>query len=134
MRILIVGATHLLLSAAARLRRLDEAATIIMIDETADCPQAQALHMRSRYRIDVRPYTRFVSADMGYSNVATLEDMITRHVYQEEFDKIVNEEFYAANPQFIEITAPLDSYFDADIAAHLLPRTGSGLPRQAPPL
>ena len=124
MRILIVGATPSHLAAAARLRRLDEAAKIIVIDEAGE--SAETAILRRRYRIELRSFTRFVSADIGYSNVATLEDMLTRHVYQEEFDKILNEEFYAVNPQFKDITAPLDNYFDADIAAHLLPYAQGG--------
>jgi len=113
-----VGATKEQLAAAARLRRLDETAKIIVIDEAADNPDTATL--RNIYHIDLRPYTRFISADMGYSNVATLEDALTRHVYQEEFDRIINLEPYGASTDFADIHATeLGSYMDADIAAHI---------------
>jgi len=128
MRILIVGATKAHLAAAARLRRLDEAAKIIVIDQGGENPDTAA--MRRKYRIDLRPYTRFISADMGYSNVAMLEDTLTRHVYQEEFDKILNEEFYGVNPEFSNVyAASRDGYFDADIAAHLATHAQGGYMR-----
>ena len=118
MRILIVGAAEMQLAVAARLRRLDEAAKITVIDEAGDSPGTAML--RRRYRIDLRPFTRFISADMGYSNIATLEDALTRHVYQEEFDKIINPEQDLTNTVFATIDSnSLDYYFDADIAAHL---------------
>ncbi|MDR2183987.1 MAG: hypothetical protein LBE55_07405 [Clostridiales bacterium] len=118
MRILIIGANDEKLAAAARLRRLDEAAKIILAHEAADSPEAE--HFRRRYRIDMRPYTRFVSADMGYSNVATLEDVLTQHIYQEEFDRIINIEPHSANLAIADIDrASLDYYFDADAAAHI---------------
>lgn len=125
MRILIVGATDTHLAAAARLRRLDETAKIIVIDEAGDSPGTA--YMRRRYRIDLRPFTRFISADMGYSNVAMLEDALTRHVYQEEFDKIVNMEPGSTNPATNPIdSASLDYYFDADIAVHIRTHTQQG--------
>jgi len=59
---------------------------------------------------------------MGYSNVATLEDTLTRHIYQEEFDKIINPEPGSAVSNFMSIhSSALNSRFDADIAAHLAP-------------
>jgi len=122
MRILIVGATNEQLAAAARLRRLYESAKIIVLDEAAESPGTA--YLRRRYRIDLRPYTRFISADMGYSNVATLEDTLTRHVYQEEFDKIINSE-PDANIYFDIQSAQLDldGHFDTDIAAHIRKHT-----------
>ena len=118
MRILIVGATPVQLAAATRLRRLDEAAKIIVIDEAGESPGAAAL--RSKYRIDLRPFTRFISADMGYANVAMLEDALTRHVYQEEFDKIINQETEPAVTELVSLhVTALDAWTDADIAAHL---------------
>lgn len=118
MRILIIGAAEIQKAAAARLRRLDETAKIIVIDEAGDSRETALL--RSKYRVDLRPFTRFISADMGYSNVATLEDTLTRHIYQEEFDKIMNiEPNPATAASFNSHAIALKSRFDADIAAHL---------------
>ncbi|MCL2573115.1 MAG: rhodanese-like domain-containing protein [Defluviitaleaceae bacterium] len=112
MRILIINASEEHLTTAARIRRLDETAKIILVHETGDTPAT--VELRQKYRVDVRSNTRFVSADMGYANVATLEDRLTQHVYNEEFDKIVNTEQYIASHNFNNTGS-----YDSDIAVHL---------------
>ncbi|MCL2377056.1 MAG: rhodanese-like domain-containing protein [Defluviitaleaceae bacterium] len=117
MRILIIGATQVHLAAAARLRRLDEAAKIIMIDEAADI--AGIVVFKHKYNIEMRCATQFISADVGYSSIALLQDALTHMVYQEEVDKIINTEPTAQHPVALAYTE-FTEYFDGDIAAHLL--------------
>jgi len=120
MKILIVGATPVHLAAATRLRRLDETAKITVIDEAGESPDISAL--RRRYCIDLRSFTRFISADMGYASMATLEDVLTRHIYQEEFDKIVNT--------VVDDSPATFHYLDNDILVHILHNHSEIAPQQ----
>jgi len=117
MRILVIGATQAHLAVAARLRRLDEAAKIIVTDEATDITKFEMF--KHRYNIEMRCATRFLSADVGYTSVVLLEDAITRNVYNEEVDKIVNVDVAAQHSATLADTEFME-YFDADIASHLL--------------
>jgi len=117
MRILIIGATQAHMAAAARLRRLDEAAKIIITDEAMGIADIETF--RQKYNIEMRHATRFLSADVGYTSVALLEDAITRTVYNEEVDRIINLDFVVQNSVTLADTE-FSEYFDGDIAAHLL--------------
>jgi len=80
-----MGASLAALSAAARLRRLNEDARIIITDPRRNVPSLQRL--RAVYNIDVRLYT-----DANFtedSGCVMLEDKLTGLVRKEIFDKLI---------------------------------------------
>ena len=95
MKIIIVGATGAGMAAAARLRRLNEGAFIVVADHRASV--AGLRRLRDVYKIDVRLNTRIVwpveltddSLDGGGQGLLTLEDTRQGNVYEESYDKLI---------------------------------------------
>ncbi|MCL2396743.1 MAG: FAD-dependent oxidoreductase [Defluviitaleaceae bacterium] len=97
MKILILGASSAGLAAAARLRRLDETAKIIIIESEAAAPIPDRL--KSLYNIDIRLSTQIAWPGMPtvdeHGPGLDLEDTLTGRTYRESFDRII----YAAAGQ-----------------------------------
>lgn len=108
-RVIIVGGVAGGASAAARLRRMDEGAEILMFEKGAyisfancglpyyigevirDKSQLQVLtpqEMARRFRLDVRINTLVTALDLQSKNVQ-VKDLISGRVYAEPFDKLI---------------------------------------------
>ena len=88
MKVIIIGATHAAVAAAARLRRLDEGAEIILIDHRRTVPGLRLGRLQSGYNIDVRLGVRAVWDDEAQDGLVC-EDLTSGEVNNENFDKIV---------------------------------------------
>jgi len=88
MKVIIIGATHAAVAAAARLRRLDEGAEIILIDHRHTIPGLRLGRLQAGYNIDVRLGVRAAWDDEAQDSLVC-EDLASGQVTNENFDKIV---------------------------------------------
>jgi len=88
MKVIIIGATNAAVTAAARLRRLDEKVEIIIIDHRRTVPEIRLGRLQDSYNVVVRLGMKAVWDDEAQDSLVC-EDLVSGEVTSEKFDKIV---------------------------------------------